>query len=149
MTLKMSQEDNLSQKLVETKNLPHSIETLNQEIISLSVKVDAFLEEQIKDDESIENLHEGMQYALGLDLEDQKARGKRLRPVLGLLTARAYQVSDESILPFAAAIELFHNFALVHDDIEDGDTVRRGRPAVYMKFGLPHGINNCDYIFCK
>jgi geranylgeranyl diphosphate synthase type I len=42
-----------------------------------------------------------------------------------------------------------HNFALVHDDIEDGDEVRRGRPTAWKRYGLAHGVNIGDYIFCK
>src|SRR5690606_18920245 len=64
----------------------------------------------------IRNLHDGVMYALGLD-DAQAAKGKRLRPVMCLATAEALGGDIERALPFAAAIEMMHNFALVHDDI--------------------------------
>ena len=112
-------------------------------------RVDKFLVKFIKQDEQIPNLHEGMLYALGLDSEDPALRGKRLRPALGLLVCEALGGNPHSLLPFASAIELFHNFTLVHDDIEDGDTFRRNRPCVYIKYKLASGINFGDFMLVK
>lgn len=98
--------------------------------------------------EAIPNLDEGLAYSLGMDEEGQNS-GKRIRPLLCLLVCRELSGDARPALPFAAAIELMHNFCLVHDDIEDGDEVRRGRPAVWMKYGLPHAINIGDYLFTK
>src|SRR5690606_14547938 len=98
--------------------------------------------------EPISNLDDGMAYALGLDPEGGNS-GKRIRPLLCLLVCRELSGDARPGLPFAAAIELMHNFCLVHDDIEDGDEVRRGRPAVWKQFGLPHAINIGDYLFTK
>ncbi|MDK2972963.1 MAG: geranylgeranyl diphosphate synthase, type [Candidatus Sumerlaeota bacterium] len=114
-----------------------------------SAKVDARLEEIIGREEPVENLHDGLTYALGLDLADARARGKRIRPVLCLMTAEALGGDLQQATNFACAIELMHNFALVHDDIEDGDEVRRNRPTVWRHYGLAHGINIGDYLFCK
>ena len=111
--------------------------------------VDEFLIRFIKQEEQIPNLHEGMLYALGLDTDDLSIRGKRLRPALGLLVCEALAGNPGVILPFAAAIELFHNFTLVHDDIEDGDTYRRNRPCVYIKYKLASGINIGDFMLVK
>jgi geranylgeranyl pyrophosphate synthase len=86
---------------------------------------------------------------LGLDVDDRSVRGKRLRPALTLLTGNALGGDERQAMPFALAIELMHNFALVHDDIEDGDEVRRNRPAIWIEYGLPHAINIGDYYFCK
>jgi geranylgeranyl pyrophosphate synthase len=96
----------------------------------------------------IPNLDDGMAYALGLD-EGAKSTGKRIRPLLCLLVCDTLSGASRAALPFAAAIELMHNFCLVHDDIEDGDEFRRGRPAVWKHFGLPHAINIGDYLFTK
>ena len=52
-------------------------------------------------------------------------------------------------MPFALAIELMHNFALVHDDMEDGDVMRRGRDAVWVQYGVPHAINIGDYLLVQ
>ncbi len=61
-------------------------------------------------------------------------QGKRLRPVLLLLCAEMYGVKSEDALPIALAIEVSHNWALVHDDIMDGATTRRGRATVHVKW---------------
>lgn len=61
--------------------------------------------------------------------------GKALRPALALLSARAAVAPQESALPAAVAVELTHAFSLLHDDIMDGDTTRRHRPAAWTVFG--------------
>ena len=61
--------------------------------------------------------------------------GKRLRPVLLLITAEAFGGSIEEAMPTALAVEIFHNFTLLHDDIMDNADVRRGKPSVYAKWG--------------
>lgn len=98
--------------------------------------------------EPIANLDDGTAYALGLDAAATNT-GKRIRPLLCLLVCHSLSSDTRAALPFAAAIELMHNFCLVHDDIEDGDEYRRGRPAVWKQFGLPHAINIGDYLFTK
>lgn len=99
-------------------------------------------------DEPIPNLDDALAYALGLD--DASANpGKRIRPLLCLLVCEALGGDGRAAMPFATAIELMHNFCLVHDDIEDGDEWRRGRPAVWKRYGLAHAINSGDYLFTK
>ena len=61
--------------------------------------------------------------------------GKRLRPVLLLLTTEAFGGAVEEAMPAALAVEIFHNFTLLHDDIMDNANVRRGKPSVYAKWG--------------
>ncbi len=122
---------------------------LDRWITDAATLVDRELERLLRAEEPIEGLHEGLLYALGLDQTDSAIRGKRLRPLLCLLTAQAIGANQTKALPFALAIELMHNFALVHDDIEDGDVMRRGRPCTHVRFGLPHGINIGDYLLCK
>ncbi len=90
-----------------------------------------------------------------------KFLGKFLRPTLLLLAHRAclpgqppaaparhvpYQL--EQILPAAAAVELVHNFSLIHDDIEDGDPLRHHRPTLWKLWGQPQAINTGDGLFC-
>jgi geranylgeranyl diphosphate synthase type I len=72
--------------------------------------------------------------------------GKRIRPVLAILTCEALGGDVQKVMPFAAACELLHSWFLVHDDIEDGDRVRRDRPAVWVRYGLAHGINIGDFM---
>lgn len=61
--------------------------------------------------------------------------GKRIRPTLLLLACEAYGGKVQDVLPAAAAVEMFHNFTLLHDDIMDNAVVRRGKPSVYAKWG--------------
>ncbi len=61
--------------------------------------------------------------------------GKRIRPSLLMLVCDAYEGSLQEALPVAAAVEMFHNFTLLHDDIMDNATVRRGKPSVYASWG--------------
>lgn len=67
--------------------------------------------------------------------------GKRLRGVLAMLACEAVGGDGPSAAPAGAAVELIHNFSLVHDDIEDNDEERRHRPTVWKLWGIPHAIN--------
>ncbi len=73
--------------------------------------------------------------------------GKRLRPMLCLLACTEVGGTTEQAVPAAAAIELLHNFSLIHDDIEDNDEVRRHRPTVWTIWGVPQAINAGDGLF--
>lgn len=73
--------------------------------------------------------------------------GKRLRPTLCLLCAEATGGDYHTALPVAAAVELVHNFSLIHDDIEDRSHERRHRPTVWRLWGEPHAINVGDGLF--
>jgi len=73
--------------------------------------------------------------------------GKRIRPLLCLLACQAVGGDPNTALPAAAAVEILHNFSLVHDDIEDGDETRRHRPTVWTVWGVPQAINAGDGMF--
>jgi geranylgeranyl pyrophosphate synthase len=75
--------------------------------------------------------------------------GKRIRSALCLMTVEALGGDSERALHFAAAVELLHNMLLIHDDVEDGDTVRRNQPTVWKKYGLANAINVGDYLFAR
>jgi geranylgeranyl diphosphate synthase type II len=70
--------------------------------------------------------------------------GKRVRPVLCLMAAEAFGDISEDAWQAAFAVELFHNFTLLHDDIMDKAQIRRGQPAVYIRNGLAAGILSGD-----
>ena len=70
--------------------------------------------------------------------------GKRLRATLPWLVAKAVGDSHSGLLDVGAAIEIIHNFTLVHVDIMDDDDIRRGRPAVHVEYDLPTAINAGD-----
>ncbi|HET7828349.1 MAG TPA: polyprenyl synthetase family protein [Candidatus Limnocylindrales bacterium] len=97
-------------------------------------------------DPSTAGVYEMIRYHLGLDGEDGP-RGKRMRPLLGLLAYASIAGEHTRALPGAAAVELGHNFSLVHDDIEDGDEERRHRPTLWKLHGVAQAINTGDLIF--
>ncbi|HWR65788.1 MAG TPA: polyprenyl synthetase family protein, partial [Bellilinea sp.] len=88
-------------------------------------------------------------YQLGWEGEGAglDAQGKRLRPLLVTLAAKASGGQWENALPAAAAVELLHNFSLIHDDIEDASQVRRGRATVWAKWGQALAINAGDAMY--
>ena len=94
-------------------------------------------------------LHHMLAYHLGWegDKAGPEARGKRIRPILLLLTTAAAGGDWQAALPAAAAVELIHNFSLIHDDIEDNSPVRRGRPTLWKLWGVPQAINAGDALF--
>lgn len=83
------------------------------------------------------NLYQPINYILELG-------GKRLRPVLTLMTAEVFGESVENALDAALSIEVFHNFSLVHDDIMDDAPLRRGKETVHEKWDLNTGILSGD-----
>lgn len=72
--------------------------------------------------------------------------GKRIRPVLFLLTAEAFGASTKQAMPGALALEVFHNFTLVHDDIMDHASTRRGNETVHVKWDEGTAILCGDYL---
>ncbi len=97
-------------------------------------------------DPSTHGLYEMVRYHLALDGSGASG-GKRMRPLLGLLAYASIAGDHRRALPGAAAVELGHNFSLVHDDIEDGDTERRHRPTLWKRHGIPQAINTGDTLF--
>jgi geranylgeranyl diphosphate synthase type I len=73
--------------------------------------------------------------------------GKRIRPLLVLLCAEAAGGRWQDALPAAAAVEILHNFSLVHDDIQDASPLRHNRPTVWTVWGAPSAINIGDALF--
>jgi geranylgeranyl diphosphate synthase type I len=80
-----------------------------------------------------------------------KAGGKRLRPFITLTTARMLSgpTGEARALPLAAAVELFHNFTLIHDDIIDKDEFRRGVPTTHVAYGLEWALLAGDLLFAE
>jgi geranylgeranyl diphosphate synthase type I len=73
--------------------------------------------------------------------------GKALRPSLLLLICEGLGGDRHRALPLAAAVQLVHDFSLLHDDIQDGDRERRHRPTVWALWGVPQAINVGDAVF--
>ena len=95
-----------------------------------------YLNEKIETKEP-KNLYEPITYILNLG-------GKRLRPVLVLMSTEIFETPFEKALDAALAIEVFHNFSLVHDDIMDAAPIRRGKATVHEKWDLNTGILSGD-----
>jgi len=95
-----------------------------------------YIEKQ-KIDRAPENLYEPIRYILSLG-------GKRIRPILTLMACDVFEKETEKALPAALAIEIFHNFSLVHDDIMDKASLRRGKQTVHQKWNLNTGILSGD-----
>ncbi|PJB12754.1 MAG: polyprenyl synthetase [Flavobacteriales bacterium CG_4_9_14_3_um_filter_40_17] len=86
------------------------------------------------------NLYEPARYILGLG-------GKRLRPVLTLLAAESFGIAYSKALDAALAVEFFHNFSLIHDDIMDEAPLRRGAQTVHLKWSRDIAILSGDTLF--
>ncbi|MEA3144362.1 MAG: geranylgeranyl diphosphate synthase, type [Thermoplasmata archaeon] len=76
-----------------------------------------------------------------------KGGGKRLRPIVAILSAQAVGGDSKKIMPYGVALEILHSFTLIHDDIMDECDTRRGLPAVHAKWGVPMGILAGDTMF--
>ncbi len=126
-----------------------NVEEFEKYLVVKSDLIDAELEKFLEGAGEIPNLHDGVLYALGMDIRERKKRGKRLRPVICLLCCESLGGEVQRAMPFALACEMMHNFFLVHDDIQDRDVMRRGRESVWVRFGEDHGINIGDYMFAQ
>lgn len=103
----------------------------------ISIRIDRLL-----DSETVAGRHlaEMARYHLG-------AGGKRIRAILPLMVASALDRDVDAFLDLGAACELLHNATLVHDDIQDGDTIRRGHATLWHAWGVPQAINVGDAMF--
>ena len=103
------------------------------------------------DDPALTAFYGMLHYHLGWVDADFKAAhfdaGKHIRPVLTLLCCEASGGDWHTALPAAAAVELLHNFSLIHDDIEDSDPLRRGRPTLWKVWGTAQAINAGDALY--
>ena len=83
------------------------------------------------------NLYEPIDYIMNLG-------GKRLRPILALMSCDLFGGDYKKSLDASLAIEMFHNFSLVHDDIMDNASLRRGKDTVHKKWNLNTGVLSGD-----
>ncbi|AKB68764.1 Geranylfarnesyl diphosphate synthase [Methanosarcina mazei LYC] len=115
--------------------------TLVDEIKNRSSHVDAAIDELLPVTRP-EELYKASRYLVD-------AGGKRLRPAVLILAAEAVGSNLRSVLPAAVSVELVHNFTLIHDDIMDRDDIRRGMPAVHVKWGEAGAILAGDTLYSK
>lgn len=103
---------------------------INSEILQLNWKREPY------------GLYEPIEYTLA-------AGGKRVRPQLAMIASQLFGGKDEEVLPAALALEIFHNFTLLHDDVMDKADVRRGRPTVHVKWNENTAILSGDQMLIE
>ena len=101
----------------------------------------AFIEKVIRDlsfpGDALAGLYQPISYSLS-------AGGKRIRPSLALMAADAFGSAADAAVDAAVALEVFHNFTLLHDDVMDHSDLRRGRPSVHAKWDVNTAILSGD-----
>jgi geranylgeranyl diphosphate synthase type I len=114
--------------------------TIEEELVKAVKRADSFGEP---------NIYKMLAYHMGWESKARghENRGKRIRPLLVLLSCVAAGGNWVCALPAATAVELIHNFSLIHDDIEDRSPLRRGRLTVWKKWGIPQAINTGDAMY--
>ncbi len=123
---------------------------LNEHLDMVDNEILNLIDNEIKNEnfEFTTPLYDMMKYHMGWldkDLKDvNQYRGKRFRPTMCLLTYSAISGVYKKAIPGAIAVELIHNFSLIHDDIEDMDEERRHKPTVWKLWGIPQAINVGD-----
>ncbi len=115
---------------------------LTNELESTSKKVNSIIDEIIVDGCEPKSLYDASKHLIN-------AGGKRLRPFITLKSCEIVSGYENSALPVAVAIELLHNFTLIHDDIMDEDTKRRGVPTTHIAWNTPLAIIAGDLLFAK
>ncbi len=114
-----------------------NVENIEESLKAYGTRIDDYLKELIPVREDF--LSEPIWYHM-------ESGGKRMRPALCLIICEALGGRPDEAVPFASAVEMLHNMFLVHDDLEDGDTMRRDKPTVWVKFGAANAINVGDYL---
>ncbi|MEE8336135.1 MAG: polyprenyl synthetase family protein [Candidatus Neomarinimicrobiota bacterium] len=115
------------------------IKSFNDHILFLKGEIEKNIH-RLPLNEKPEYLYDPIRYVL-------KGKGKRLRPILVHLSGQAFKADPENLMKGALAVELMHNFTLVHDDIMDQDHIRHGQPAVHKKWDNSAAILAGDGLF--
>lgn len=125
------------------KSLPHikNDQTVKAEISSFLEYIESEIKSQ-KFGKTPASLYEPIRYLMGLG-------GKRLRPMLTMLAYSLYRADAKSIARYAVAVEAFHNFTLMHDDIMDNAPLRRGSQTVHEKWNVNTAILSGDVMLVK
>ena len=132
-----------------------TVSNMNSDLIyRLSQEYLPVLEEELRfivmdSTTSTELVGQMLHYHMGWDdsVQYDGVSGKRIRPLLTLLCAQAVGGHWRNAIVIAAAVELIHNFSLIHDDIQDRSRLRRGRPTVWSLWGTEQAINAGDALF--
>ena len=116
-------------------------DTIKRKLVESEKPVDKFIDEILKPKRP-EVLYDASRHLV-------MAGGKRLRPFFTVKACEAVGGDARDAIPFAAALEIIHNFTLVHDDVMDNDSMRRGAPTVHTKWGVSIAIAAGDLLFAK
>lgn len=114
---------------------------MNQSIKELIVSINSAIEKE-HFGEKPQELYEPIRYIMSLG-------GKRMRPLLALLSYQLYKENVEEMIPASLSVEIFHNFTLMHDDIMDDAPLRRGQKTVHEKWNDPVAILSGDVMLVK
>jgi geranylgeranyl diphosphate synthase type II len=114
---------------------------MNQSIKEYIVSINSAIEQEHFGDHPLE-LYEPIRYIMSLG-------GKRMRPLLALLSYQLYKENAKEVIPASLALEIFHNFTLMHDDIMDNAPLRRGQKTVHEKWSDPVAILSGDVMLVK
>ena len=114
---------------------------IKKELAIMSKELDKPIQKYIENEKPDNLIEASRQYPY--------AGGKRMRPAMVIVSAGAVGGNKEKAVPFAAAIEYIHNFTLIHDDLMDGDEMRRGMVTSHVKYGMPTAILAGDALFAK
>ena len=107
----------------------------------MSAELDGPIKSYIGDEEPSNLMEASRQYPY--------AGGKRMRPAMAVACCRAVGGDGSKAIPLAVAVEYIHNFTLIHDDLMDGDAVRRGMPTIHVGYGMPTAVLAGDALFAK
>jgi len=112
----------------------------HEDVYEIINKVDSFLRESLKANQKV--INDAINDLLN-------AGGKRLRPVMVMLSGRFGRYNEEKLIPLSAAIEIMHMATLVHDDVIDESDLRRGRPTTRNRWGNQVAVLTGDFLFTK
>ncbi len=97
----------------------------------------------------VDQLHSGVPLVESIGHYIVEAGGKRLRPILVLLAAKCCKINNQQHIPLAAVIEFIHTATLLHDDVVDMSSLRRGRPTVNARWNNPSSVLVGDFIYSR
>ena len=117
----------------------------------MKIKINEAISSEIKDLE--DSLKRSINSDIGLATEVSShlvnSGGKRLRPIICILTAKAFGYSGKELIQLASAIELLHTATLIHDDVVDESISRRGKESIHRKWDNAHGVLVGDFVYSK
>ena len=115
------------------------------------MKINNAVSSEIKDleDSLIKSINSDISLATEVTSHLVNSGGKRIRPLICILTAKAFGYAGKELIQLASAIELLHTATLIHDDVVDESTSRRGKESIHRKWDNAHGVLVGDFVYSK